>query len=74
MEITDFKVRCYEKGELASLYFPNLDKRRAGQKLRRWMYRCAPLMDELGQISYYPACRCFSAREVRLIIYYLGEP
>ena len=29
MEQNEFKVRCYEKGELAQLYFPNLDKRRA---------------------------------------------
>ncbi len=74
MEQNEFKMRCYEKGELAQLYFPNLDKRRAVQKLRRWIYRCLPLMDELEHASYHPACRCFSTREVRLIVYYLGEP
>ena len=74
MELVKFEVRCYEKGELAQLYFPYLPKKAAGQKLRRWMQRCALLTKELETISYNLNNRYFSAREVRLIVYYLGEP
>lgn len=74
MNESEFVVRCYEKGELAQLFFPNLDKKAAGKKLRRWMCRCTPLMEELQNEAYCLNARSFSAREVRCIVYYLGEP
>ncbi len=70
----DFKVRCYEKGELAQLFFPTLNRKTAGRKLKRWMDRCKPLMEEIQNEAYNRNCRYFSAREVRAIVYYLGEP
>lgn len=67
-------VKCYLKSELAGLYFPDLSADSAVRKLMRWIKRCTDLMDELLKLDYRPASHTFSAREVRLIVYYLGEP
>ena len=69
-----FRIRCYSKSELASLYFPGTAPDVASQRLRRWINRCAALKSELLQAGYQPRCRSLSPREVRLIVYYLGEP
>jgi hypothetical protein len=68
------RVRCYDKHRLAQLYFPELSAAAAVDKLRRWIRRCSPLMEELRRVSFCPKSKMFSAREVRLIFYYLGEP
>lgn len=70
----EFVVRCYEKGELALLFFPSLGRKAAGKKLRRWMCRCRPLMEALQGEAYCLNSRYYSAREVRAIVHYLGEP
>ena len=62
MEEVKFYVRCYDKIELARMYFPNL------------MRNCMPLMEELMAGDFHPKMKMFSAREVRLIVRYLGEP
>lgn len=36
----DFVVKCYNKQELAQMYFPDLSIRASVNKLRRWMRRC----------------------------------
>lgn len=71
---TEFKVKCYAKSELALLYFPDLDKQMARQRLRRWIRKCTELVGKLYEIGYDTNDRIFSAGEVRLIVYYLGEP
>ena len=47
MEHSDFVVKCYNKQELAQMYFPDLTIRASVNKLRRWMRRCKPLMNEI---------------------------
>ena len=47
MEEVKFYVRCYDKIELARMYFPNLSNPVSVAKLRRWMRNCMPLMEEL---------------------------
>ena len=37
MEEVKFYVRCYDKIELARMYFPNLSNPVSVAKLRRWM-------------------------------------
>ena len=74
MEETKFIVRCYDKIELARMYFPYLSHPVSVAKLRRWMRNCHPLMDELLAGDFHPKLKMFSAREVRLIVHYLGEP
>ena len=74
MEEVKFYVRCYDKIELARMYFPNLSNPVSVAKLRRWMRNCMPLMEELMAGDFHPKMKMFSAREVRLIVRYLGEP
>ena len=44
MEHSKFVVKCYNKQELAQMYFPDLTIRASVNKLRRWMRRCKPLI------------------------------
>lgn len=77
MENTEkFVVRCYAKSELAEMYFPGLRREIAGQKLKRWIRKCSDLSNELTkeEYGYRMQTRTYSAREVRLIVHYLGEP
>ena len=74
MEEVRFCVRCYDKIELARMYFPNLSNPVSVAKLRRWMRNCMRLMEELTAGDFHPKLKMFSAREVRLIVRYLGEP
>ena len=74
MDQHKFVVKCYDKHELAQLYFPELSLKVAVNKLRRWMLRCEPLMVEIRLTDYHPKTKAFTVREVRLITYYLGNP
>lgn len=76
MEEYDFRVKCYGKSELAALYFPGEDTRRAVKKLTRWVKHCEPLLQELNKdgCMYAPKMKNYTAREVKLIVLYLGEP
>lgn len=74
MEHSEFVVKCYNKQELAQMYFPDLTIRASVNKLRRWMRKCKPLMDEILATDFHPKTKAFSVREVRLITYYLGKP
>ena len=71
-----FIARCYGKAELAHLYFPELNREIATRKLNRWIKKCTGLHEELTQeeFSYCPLMKTFTAREVRIIVHYLGEP
>lgn len=71
----EFKVRCYHKSTLAALYFPELEESMARQRLRRWMRKCTELTKKLEEMGGYNVNdRIFSSAQVRLIVYYLGEP
>ena len=48
MEEEKFRVRCYDKNELAKMYFPKLSDHVSVAKLRRWIRNCTPLMEELA--------------------------
>ena len=48
MEHSDFVVKCYNKQELAQMYFPDLTIRASVNKLRRWMRRCKLLLGKAG--------------------------
>lgn len=74
MEELVFVVKCYDKCELAMMYFPTLRRNAAVSKLRRWMRNCRPLMDELLQYDFHPKMKTYSVREVRLIARHLGGP
>lgn len=58
MEEVKFYVRCYDKIELARMYFPNLSNPVSVAKLRRWMRNCMPLMEELMAGDFHPKMKC----------------
>ena len=60
MEEVKFYVRCYDKIELARMYFPNLSNPVSVAKLRRWMRNCMPLMEELMAGDFHPKMKMFS--------------
>ena len=74
MKHSEFVVKCYNKQEMAQIYFTDLTIRASVNKLRRWMRRCKPLMDEILSTDFHPKTKAFFVREVRLITYYLGKP
>ena len=59
MMIEDFKIRMYTKKELA---------------LMVWIRRCRPLWAELQNMGYCKTNKSFSPKQVKAIVYYLGEP
>lgn len=74
MKESRFIIRCYDKRELAQLYFPTLAENSAVDKLRRWIRKCRPLMEEIQATDFRPKMKMFTGREVRLIARHLGEP
>ena len=70
-----FEIRSYSKKELALLYFPTAATPHAAVTLlMSWIRRCSPLAAELEKLGSQKTAKWFLAREVRLIIHYLGEP
>lgn len=74
MEEAKFVIRCYDKRELALLYFPTLEVDVAVDKLRRWIRKCHPLMEEIETSDFRPKMKMYTGREVRLIARHLGDP
>ena len=70
----DFIIRSYTKTELAQLYCPGLAPVLGLQKLYRWMRKNTALTQALSDVNYNKYRHSFLKREVRLIVYYLGEP
>lgn len=69
-----FKIKSYGKSELAMLYFPDSDPHVALNRLNAWIRRCTPLSAALADCHQSPRAKFFSAKAVRHIIDYLGEP
>lgn len=70
-----FKVRVYQKRELALLYFSDASPKSATVSLMRWIRQCHELHKALTSAEGYNKNRnYFLSYEVGLIIKYLGEP
>jgi len=75
METTEFRIRPYSKKELAALYFPSTkNSSTAVANLRNLLMRNPSLMRELREAGYRPTQRYLTAKWVRIIVRYLGEP
>ena len=60
---------------LASLYFPEMIDVEAVRSLRRWIEGCPKLMEALEELSMpFKKSRNLSAKQVRIIMEYLGDP
>jgi hypothetical protein len=73
-EEQEIPVRIYGKGELASLYNPNVEAKSAVRTLMRWIRRNTELSAKLREAGYDPLRRTFFSAEVSLIFNYLGRP
>ena len=72
--MSDFEIRSYTKKDLALSYFPSAAPHTAVNRLMLWIYRCQPLAAALAMQGYRKTSKWFTAREVRLIVEYLGGP
>lgn len=68
------RIRIYSKQELALMYFPEAKSHTAVNHLMRWIDRCGQLRSELEAAHYRPSNRHFTARQVQLIVDFLGFP
>ena len=61
--------------ELALLYFPDKTPIEAVRSLRMWIVNCPDLVAALEEIGQpYKKTKTLTARQVRLIMHYLGDP
>ena len=67
-------IKSYPKSELALLYFPDSNPRVAVNHLNDWIKRCKPLSAALADCHQSRYAKFWSAKAVRLIVDYLGEP
>ena len=57
------------------MYFPEMSDVEAVRSLRRWIEGCPKLMSALEELSMpFKKSRNLSARQVRIIMEYLGDP
>ena len=64
-----------KRRDLATLYFPNSKPRIAVKALLRWIDNCPDLLDALEELNVpFRHKQNLTARQVRLIMEYLGEP
>lgn len=68
------RIRIYSKQELALMYFPEAKSHTAVNHLMRWINRCGQLRSALEAAHYYTYSRHFTARQVQLIVDFLGFP
>lgn len=66
--------KSYGKGELASLYAPNINPASACKRLAAWIAHHPTLLSDLRKTGYCEKLRTFTPLQVRLIFEALGEP
>ena len=71
----EFEIRSYGKSELALLYFPHAKTTKgAMNNLNFWIDYNGELRRKLRELRTPLRAHRYTAREVELIVYYLGEP
>ena len=64
-----------KRRDLAKKYFTEMSDVEAVRSLRRWIEGCPKLMSALEELSMpFKKSRNLSARQVRIIMEYLGDP
>lgn len=69
-----FRIRTYEKAELAHLYNPHMPLVSAMRKLRMWIRRNEQLRTALAEAGENVRDHSYPPRQVELIVAALGEP
>lgn len=70
----DVEILPISKGELAMMYSPQLSQRSATRRLALWIDMNPKLVDALARVGYRKTLRVFTAKQMELIVEYLGEP
>ena len=68
------KIRAYQKGELALMYYPWCCRHQAVRCLNRDIDKAWTLRRMLKQTGWKPNNRVFTPQQVSLILSKLGEP
>ena len=74
MEKRETGVGAYYFCDIAMSYFPLLSKKKASDKLSRWIRVSGKLMERLEECGWYPRQRILSPRQRECIVSHLGEP
>ena len=69
-----FQYRSYGKGELASLYLPNITQQSAVERFNEWIDAAPGLKERLLATGMNPQSRRYTPAQVRLIGEVLEEP
>ena len=67
-------MRMYGKGELASLYMPNVTIPVARNYLSAWIRNNPKLKEELEEAGYTTHAKLFTPKQIRIIFKHIGEP
>lgn len=67
-------IRTYGKGELASLYLPNIQPASARRTLRNWINKNIALKNALIDAGYTNDAVLLTPIQVEIIFEYLGMP
>ena len=71
----DIKIRAYSKAELALLYFPTANSSHtAVNHLMAWVKKIPEVVEGLQKMGYRKTAKFFTAREVQLIVDFIGYP
>lgn len=73
-DLAYMEPRPMRKKELAALYAPGLKPKSALNRLNAWLRYSPELMQELAAADYYATQKLLTARQVKIIFEYLGEP
>ncbi|MDE6162694.1 MAG: DUF4248 domain-containing protein [Bacteroides sp.] len=69
-----FQYRSYGKGELAMLYFPDIQQQSAVDQFNKWIEAAPGLKERLIATGMNPRSRRYTPAQVRLIIEVFQEP
>ena len=69
-----FEIRTYGFNELAQLYFPNITSESASVKFSRWIHSNDKLMHSLSELNWKKGSKCFTPKQVKVLIGHFDPP
>lgn len=69
-----FEIRTFGYGELAQLYFPNIEKESASRMFSQWIYSCPELVQKLIEASWKKRSKYFTPKQVKILIGHFDAP
>ena len=68
-----FKIRSLTKGQLASLYFPDIKKESASNQFRKWIVKSDSLKSKLTNADWKEGQKLLTPKQVGILVEFLGE-